>query len=324
MSDLPWFTPRPAGCTGAAPLVLGCMNFGKRTAKPEALRIMARAIDAGIGLLDTANAYNDGASERIVGEALRAHPGVLVATKVGFGRTAGRPEGLAGARILAACDESLARLGVDAIDLYYLHVPDYETPVEESLAALAELLAAGKIRRWGVSNYASWQILELRTLAERAGMPAPVVAQQLYHALVRQLDIEYFRFTRSHPLHTTVYNPLAGGLLAGVHHYDADVPKGSRFDNNALYRRRYWQPALFAAVDDLRAIADDEGISLVALAYAFVLRHPGVDSVLVGPGSIEHLDAALAARDVVLSAAALARIDTVYTTLVGTDVRYAR
>lgn len=317
MDDAAYFAPR----TAAPALVLGCMNFGKRTPRADALRIVDRALDAGIGLLDTANAYGDGASEIIVGEAIRRRA-VRVATKVGFGRVDGKPEGLSKARILAACDASLGRLGVDAIDLYYLHVPDPRTPVEGSLEAIAALLAAGKIRRWGVSNYASWQILEMSGIAARAGMPPPVVAQQLYNALVRQLDIEYFKFTRRHPIHTTIYNPLAGGLLAGLHRLDADAPKGSRFDGNALYRGRYWRRAQFAAVEELRGIAAAEGLSLVELAYAFVAGHPGVDSVLVGPGSIAHLEAALAAR--VLSPEGRRAVDAVYTGLVGTDATYAR
>lgn len=306
--------------TDSAPLALGCMNFGKRTPKAEALRIIDAALDAGIGLLDTANAYNDGASEQIVGEALRGRRDrALVATKVGFGQVNGRPEGLAPATIVAACEASLRRLGAEVIDLYYLHVPDHATPIEGSLGAIQTLLESGKIRHWGASNYAAWQILEMKGVL---GLPA--VSQQVYNALVRQLDVEYFKFTRRYPVHTTVYNPLAGGVLAGVHAADARPPKGSRFDNNTRYRRRYWSRALFAATEDLRDIAADNGLTLVQLAYAFVLRRPGVDSVLVGPGSVAHLEDALAARQIVLSPDTLNRIDAVYRDLVGTDASYAR
>ena len=299
------------------------MNFGKRTARAESLRLVERALDAGVGLLDTANVYNNGESERIVGDAVRGRT-VLVATKVGAARIGNQSEGLAPARILAACDESLSRLKTDVIDLYYLHTPDPLTPPEATLEALGALLSAGKIRHWGVSNYASWQILHWRQLAASAGLPAPAVAQQLYNALVRQLDVEYFKFTRSFPIHTTVYNPLAGGLLAGHHSADAPAPKGGRFDNNAMYRRRYWRPALFTATEALRAIAASEGLTLVELAYAFALGHPGVDSVLVGPASIEHLEAALAARAVNLSEDARNAMRDVYVDLVGTDASYAR
>lgn len=318
-----YLTPRTSDV--AAPFALGCMNFGKRTPRAEALRVVGRALDAGLGLLDTANVYNQGESERIVGDALRGRRDrVLVATKVGAGRVGNEPEGLAPERILAACDESLARLKVDAIDLYYLHTPDPLTPPEATLEAIGALLASGKIRHWGVSNYASWQILRWRQLAAASGLPAPAVAQQLYNALVRQLDVEYFKFTRAFPIHTTVYNPLAGGLLAGKHAAEGAPPKGGRFDNNTMYRRRYWRRALFDGTEALRAIAAKEGISLVELAYAFVLRHPGVDSVLVGPASSEHLDAALAAASVTLSDDARSAVRDVYVDLVGTDASYAR
>ncbi len=306
-----------------APLALGCMNFGKRTPKPEALRIIDAALDAGIGLLDTANAYVDGESERIVGEALRGRD-VLVATKVGFGRVNGAPEGLRPERIRAACDESLKRLAVKVIDLYYLHVPDHSTPLEASLEGIKSLLDAGKIRHWGVSNFASWQILEMRQIAAANGMPMPAVSQQLYNAVVRQLDIEYFKYTRRFPIHTTAYNPLAGGVLAGMHKPEAPAPKGSRFDKNTLYQRRYWRSALFAAVEALREVADAENTDLVGLSYAFVMGNPGIDSVLVGPGSEAHLNAALKAREVALSEDAQRAMLQIYQDLVGTDASYAR
>ncbi len=318
------FAPKPPD--SPATLALGCMNFGGRTPRAEALAVIAAAIEAGVEVLDTANVYGEGASERIVGEALRGAGtrGVRVATKVGLGRVAGRPEGLAPARVRAACEESLSRLGVDTIDLFYLHAPDALTPPEATLEAIRGLLEAGKIRAWGVSNFAAWQILELRGLAERAGMPGPAAAQQLYNALVRQLDVEYFAFARRFPIHTTVYNPLAGGLLAGGHRFEAPPARGTRFDKNTLYRRRYWQRSAFEAVEAMRAVAEAEGMSLVTLAYAFALGRPGVDSVLAGPASLPHLADALHARTVTLSLEVLRRLDALHVELVGTDARYAR
>jgi aryl-alcohol dehydrogenase-like predicted oxidoreductase len=306
-------------------LALGCMNFGARTPEPDAVRIIDRALDAGIGLLDTANMYNDGESERVVGRALRGRKGdVLVASKVGLHIRDGRQEGLSRETVLMACDESLRHLQMDTIDLYYLHAPDPETPIEETLAAVGSLLEAGKIRQWAVSNYASWQILELRHLAASAGMPMPLVAQQMYNPLIHQLDIEYFAYAARYPIHTSVYNPLAGGLLTGLHKAGAPPAAGSRFDGNAKYQRRFWSPALFAAADALADIARDEGMDMVTLAYAFVLGHPGVDSMLVGPGTLPHLDAALVAQDARLTPEARARIVAVAQERTGTDARYAR
>ena len=325
MHETDYFEPRPRDAKGAAPLVLGCMNFGKRTPKAEALQLIAYAEERGLRLYDTANAYNDGESERILGEAMKGkRERFLVATKVGFGRIAGKPEGLAKARILEACDASLQRLGTDYVDLYYLHVPDHGTPIEESLEAVAALLGAKKIRRWAVSNYASWQILEMLPIAERLGMPRPSVVQQMYNPLIRQLDVEYFRFAAKYRLHTTIYNPLAGGLLSGRHTLEQAAERGSRFDNNAFYQKRYWSPAFFTATEKLARIADMEKKALVQLAYAWVFQRPGVDSVLVGPASKAHLDAAIEAEAVTLSKDALGAIDTVSRELLGTDASYAR
>lgn len=319
----PWLSPRAADAP--AVLSLGCMNFGARTPASEAVSIIDAALEAGIGLLDTANVYGDGLSEKIIGEALRGRrDAVRIASKVGLMRTAGRAEGLSPARVLAACAESLERLQTDHIDLYYLHAPDPDVALQETLSAIAELLAKGKILSWGVSNYASWQILELQQMAASLGLPPPTVAQQLYNVLVRQLDIEYFPFTRRHPIHTTVYNPLAGGLLAGGHQLDVPPPKGSRFDKNRMYRGRYWRRALFDAVDTLSALARDEGMTLLSLAYTFALGHPGVDSVLVGPATLAHLEEALAARTRALSPEGRSRAVAIGQELVGTDASYAR
>lgn len=308
-----------------AQLALGCMNFGKRTDRATSLRIIAAALEAGVTHFDTANMYVDGESERIVGAALRGcRDSVTIASKAGLGRVNGRAEGLAPAAVLAACDASLARLRIETIDLYYLHIPDAATPLEATLEAIATLLASGKIKAWGVSNFAAWQILELMGLADRAGLPRPAVAQQLYNVLVRQLDIEYFAFAARHPIQTAVYNPLAGGVLAGGHRLDARPTPGTRFDRNALYQRRYWQAPLFAAVESLTAVAAAHGLSLIELAYAFLFQHPGVDTVLVGPATEAHLLAALQARSVGLPETARKAIDEVGRALAGTDARYAR
>lgn len=300
------------------------MNFGKRTPEPEARRIIDRAVERGIDLFDTSNAYGDGESERILGRAVRGRRDrVRIATKVGWARLASVPEGLSRARVLAAADESLARLATDRIDVYYLHVPDHATPPEETLGAVRDLLDTGKIRAWAVSNYASWQI-EMIAIAERDGMPRPSMSQVIYNFLVRQIELEYLRFARKYSLHTTVYNPLAGGLLSGRHRLEGGPPKGSRFDANPLYQGRYWTERFFALVDEYAAVARDEGTSLVTLAYAWLAGREGVDSILIGPATIEHLDAAIDAVERPLSSETLARIDAIHRAFQGTEVSYAR
>jgi aryl-alcohol dehydrogenase-like predicted oxidoreductase len=307
---------------------VGTMNFGKRTPEPEAKRIVKRALERGLVWFDTANVYESGESEKILGRALRElDPGerakVIVASKVGLARAERKPEGLGRSAVLAACDASLARLAVDALDLYYLHAPDRATPIEETLGAVEELLAQGKIRAWGISNYASWEVLEMNLVADQLGMARPVIAQQIYNVLVRQLEIEWFKFTAKHPIHTTVYNALAGGLLAREHVTES-IPAGSRFDKNTMYQRRYWSDAMFALTKALRSIANDEGLSLAELAYAWLKERPGVDSVLVGPATVAQLDAACEGLGKTLTKDANERIAEAHQAFTGTDASYAR
>ena len=306
-------------------LTLGAMNFGKRTPEAESKTIIARAIELGVVHIDTANAYVDGTSERIVGEAVKSlRERVVVATKVGFGRVEGKPEGLSRARILEACDASLARLGMDYVDVYYLHVPDAQTRIEESLEAIAELLAKKKIRAWGVSNYGAWQILEMIHIADAMKLPRPAIAQQLYNVLIRQLDVEYFAFAKRFGIHTTVYNPLAGGLLSGKHVRDGSTQKGSRFDKNRLYQGRYFTDAMFDRVETLQQIAKEQSMSLVDLSYAFLAGTPGVDSILLGPASVAQLEAGVAACGRSLGADTRKTLDALYRAWLGTDTYYVR
>ncbi len=306
-------------------VTVGTMNFGARTPRAEARRIVDRAIERGATFFDTANVYGDGESERLLGEALVGRRDqVSIATKVGFFRRGGKPEGLSAEVIRTALTESLQRLGTDYVDVYYLHVPDHGTPLEQTLDGLQPLLASGAVKAWGVSNFASWQILELNTLCDARGMARPAISQVLYNLLVRQLDVEYFAFARRHPLHTTVYNPLAGGLLARPAAPGAVVPSGSRFEKNKLYRGRYWNDALLELAGRYQQLAAEAGLSGVELSYAWLAARPGVDSLLAGPGSLQQLDAALDAVSRPLPPELLSRIEAVHRAFVGTDASYAR
>jgi aryl-alcohol dehydrogenase-like predicted oxidoreductase len=315
------------------------MNFGERTPEADATRIVDRAIEHGIRFFDTANMYYDGAAEAILGRALgKRRESCFIASKVGLQRLSGKVEGLGAARVLAACDESLKRLQTTYLDLYYFHAPDHATDIAESMGAMATLIANGKVRAWGLSNYASWQILDVFHRADARGMPRPVVSQQMYNLLVRQLDIEYFRFARTFPgVHTTVYNPLAGGLLTARHleskaaqEHAGDGAKGrapapgSRFATNRIYQKRYWTPRLFAEAEAYAEVARRAGLSLVELAYGFVASTAEVDSVLVGPATVAHLDEARRAIGRPLEPAVVAEIDALRQTFAGTDATYAR
>lgn len=316
------------------PLVLGTMNFGRRTPELDAAQMVDRALERGLVHFDTANAYVDGEGERILGRALKGkRERALIATKVGLSRvggtqsgliqSGGKSEGLSKARVITACEESLTRLGTDYVDLYFLHVPDANTAIEESLEGLAQLLRTGKIRGWATSNYAAWQLLEMLTWGDAHALPRPILAQQMYNLLVRQLDLEYFAFAARYGLHTCVYNPLAGGLLAGHHRWGAP-PGGSRFDGNPMYQRRYYSEEQLRRVEDYRHVADGLGLSLAALSMAWLAERPGVDSIAIGPGTLEQLDQALDAVHVKLDPETRATLDTLHTAHMGTDARYAR
>jgi aryl-alcohol dehydrogenase-like predicted oxidoreductase len=301
------------------------MNFGKRTTPDESERIVRRALERGVTVFDTANSYNAGESERILGRALgRDRERVTLSTKAGLGVNPGRPEGLSPAAVRRALEASLERLGVDRVDVYYLHVPDRATPIEQTLDVVAELVASGRVDAWGASNYSAWELLEMRALAASRGLAPPAVTQLLYNLLHRELDIEYFAFARRHPIQTLTYNALAGGLLTGSHKWDETPEKGSRFDGNAMYRRRFWTREMFRRVDQLGEVARSEGLTLVELAYAWLASRPGVDAILVGPATVEHLDAALAAAARKLSETALAKLDELALGWIGTDTHYVR
>jgi aryl-alcohol dehydrogenase-like predicted oxidoreductase len=331
LDPVAWARPRTA--SEPVKLVLGAMNFGRRTSEAEAHRIFDRAFERGVVHWDTANAYVDGESERIVGRAIRGRRDrVLVATKVGLIRIGGAPagamrdggraEGLSRERILAACDESLSRLGTDYVDVYYLHAPDSATPIEESIGALITLVQAGKIRSWAYSNYSSWEALEMIAWCDRERLARPIMAQQIYNLLVRQLDVEYFAFARKYGVHTAIYNPLAGGLLA--RRTPGEPPKGSRFDANPMYQRRYWNDTMHARVGEYRTLAAELGIDVVELSYNWLASLSAVDSILVGPGTLEHLDAAIDGCGRRLGEEASARIGLIHRSQQGTDAVYAR
>lgn len=279
----------------------GAMTFGDQVGPDEARRMVGLALDRGVTLFDTADSYHDGASEEILGQCLAdLEPGaeveVLVASKVGM-PVGGDPTraGLAPERIRASADASLARLGIDHLDIYYLHQPDRSVPLEDSLGAMDDLVTAGKVRSVGVSNHAAWQLADLDAIAASRGWARPVASQVLYNVVSRRIDDEYAELAAVHDLQTTVYNPLAGGLLTGKHRRE-HIPTDGRFARER-YRDRYWSAGLFEAVERLAGVARGAGLSLTELALRWVCSRPVVDSVLLGASSLAQLEANLDACD---------------------------
>ncbi|MGH9432873.1 MAG: aldo/keto reductase [Terriglobia bacterium] len=272
-------------------LSFGTMSFGSQADQHAANRMTAQCLDAGINFFDTANMYNHGRAEDVLGKALRTRRrDVVLASKVRSKMGEAPDEsGLSRAAILKAIEASLARLGTDYLDIYYLHWPDYAVPLEETLAALDELVRAGKVRYPGVSNYAAWQVCEMHSIAAQLGAKPPYISQPMYNLLARGIEDEYLPFAKHYGIAVIPYNPLAGGLLTGKHARQTKAKPGSRFDNNPLYLNRYWHDDYFDAVEALKGIARRAGKTLIALSLEWLLSQPQVDSAILGASNPEQL-----------------------------------
>ncbi len=305
---------------------LGTMTFGGQADEGTSARILAKAIDAGINFLDTANAYNKGQTESILGRLLdgRRHRYVL-ASKV-FNRMGDGPDeaGLSRAAIFRGVEDSLRRLRTDYLDIYYLHQPDWKVPIEESLEAMNELVKQGKVRYPASSNYAAWQVVQMQEIAKRNGYKPAAITQPMYNLVARGVEQEYLAMCEAYGLSTVVYNPLAGGLLTGKHTRGAVTP-GTRFDKNQMYQDRYWHEDMFDAVEGLQEIAAQENRGMVSLALNWLMRHSSVDCVILGATKPEQLEANLAAlEEGRLSENALRACDVIWYALRGPSPKYNR
>jgi aryl-alcohol dehydrogenase-like predicted oxidoreductase len=308
-------------------LSFGTMTFGAQTDPVGAQRMVDCCLDAGINFFDTANIYNRGAAETILGKVLKGRRDkVVLASKV-RGKMGNAPddEGLSRAAISKAIDASLKRLGTDYLDLYYLHQPDYAVPIEETLDAMQGLVRAGQVRFPAVSNYAAWQVCETLWICEKRGYQPYFISQPMYNLLARGIEEEYLPFCQRFGVAVVPYNPLAGGLLTGKHSRGSGPVPGTRFDGNRMYQARYWHDDDFAAVEELRAIARGAGKTLVELALQWLLAQPLVDSIILGASRVEQLEENLkAAEGTRLEESILSRCDTVWKRLRGITPKYNR
>ncbi len=307
-------------------LTMGTMTFGGQADEETSTAMVNRALDAGINFFDTADIYTEGRSETITGRALKGRrDDVILASKV-RGRVGERPndEGLSRRHIHEAVENSLRRLQTDYLDIYYLHQPDYVTPLEETLATMNDLVRAGKVRYVGVSNYASWQICQARWICDRRSYEPPTIAQQMYNLLARGIEQEHLAFLSEFNIGLIVYNPLAGGLLTGKYNHISQTIPGTRFDGNEMYLSRYWHQANFEAVEALGQIARQAGKSLVELSLQWLLSRPQVDSVILGASRLEHLNQNLAAGEGEIDQATCQACDEVWQKLWGPIPYYNR
>jgi aryl-alcohol dehydrogenase (NADP+) len=283
-----------------SPLCLGTMMFGGPTEEAEAKRIFAHAREAGINFIDTANTYNDGRSEEVVGRLLRAERGWWVlATKIANPAGKGPNErGLSRRHCFDAVEACLRRLDVETIDILYLHKEDHDTPLEETVRALADLAAQGKILHFGVSNYRSWRVAEICRLCDEMGVDRPVVSQPLYNALNRQAETEHLPACAHYGLGVAPYSPLARGVLTGKYAtQDAPPPdtRAGRADKRMMETE--FRPDSLRIAQVLRAHAEGRGISAAQFAMAWVLNNRLVSAAIAGPRTMAQWTDYLAALE---------------------------
>jgi len=298
-------------------MCLGTMTYGNQVSATEAINIIERAIHAGVNFLDTADAYAEGRSEEIVGKALKGkRHSVVLATKVA-NRTGPGPNdiGLSRKHIIRGIEDSLRRLETDYIDLYYVHRPDYDTPIEETLRTLDDLVHQGKVRYIACSNFRAWQLCKALWVSDLHNLVRFDCIQPPYNLLTRDIEYELLPLCASEGVGVCVYNPLAAGLLTGK--YDPNKPpaEGTRFTLERMgpvYYERYWSATNFEAVARLKQITREHSRSLIQLAVAWTLSNETITSAICGATSVKQLEENLGATEVKLSQEELAACDEVW------------
>ncbi len=300
---------RQLGRTGikVSSICLGCMMFGGKTTPADSADIIDRALDAGINFLDTANVYSTGKSEEATGAALKRNGkrgAVVLATKV-HGKMGDDVNAMGNTRrhIIEQCEASLRRLQTDYIDLYQIHRPDPDIPIDETLRAMDDLVRSGKVRYLGTSTFAAWQLMESLWVSKELGLNRFVCEQPPYNILDRRIERELIPMAQTYGFGVIPWSPLAGGLLTGKYHRGEPPPEDSRFgqmESNPLQRRR-WTEGVFTAIEELTPIAEAKGVSLSQLALAWCMGRPGVTSAIIGPRTMEQLEDNLKAAEVTLT-----------------------
>ena len=310
---------RPLGRTGVrvSPLCLGAFNFGSATPEPDAIRIIHKAIDAGINFIDTADYYNNGESERIVGRALTTsrRAGVLLATKFHLPMPGDPdPNGRGNSRhhILNAAEASLRRLNTDHIDLYQIHRPDFTTPQEETLRTLDDLVTQGKVRYIGSSTFPAWMVMEALGISERHGWVRFVTEQPPYNLLDRRIENELAPLAQRYGIGLLPWSPLAMGMLTGRYTDAANFPANSRAGRvGTVYADRISEKAIEKG-NALLPIARERGLTPSQLALLWCKDQPAVTAPIIGPRTEAHLDDALPVLEMFLDPETDAALDALY------------
>lgn len=276
---------------------LGGNNFGAGANEEESIHIINHALEIGINFIDTAVLYNEGKSEEIVGKALKGKRSqVILATKFGHPRSV-NPDEQRGSRgyIMKVVDASLRRLDTDYIDLYYMHHPDPETPIEETLRALDDLVRIGKVRYIGYSNFAAWQLCEALWTSKLKNLESFIAVQLGYNLLDRSIERDLIPCCQAYNIGVIPWGPLARGFLTGKYRRGQEIPAGTRFANPPPTHDGIMTDENFDKVAKLEAFAKERGHSVGELAIAWLLSHPWLGSVIAGAMNVEQLSANAAA-----------------------------
>jgi len=288
-------------------LCLGTMTFGLQSDEATGIAVMDKAVEGGVDFFDTSDAYplggdlaTRGRTEEIIGRWLTGkRDRIILATKcfVPMGPSP-MDGGNSRKHIMSAVEGSLRRLGTDYIDLYQLHGYDRNTPIDETLSALDDLVRAGKVRYIGCSNFLTYQLVRAVGRSQTLRLARFDSVQPRYNLLFRQIEREMLPFCEEDGVGVISYNPIAGGLLSGKHNRSAEPPEGSRFtlgNAGSMYQERYWHEREFDTVEALRKLADEAGVSLVTLSVAWVLANKAITAPIIGASRPGQLDASLAA-----------------------------
>ena len=310
-------------------ICLGTMNFGQQVGETEAINLIKSAMAAGVNFIDTADQYISGKAEEIVGKALKEnrHAAVL-ATKAGAWRSGPGVNdiGLSRKHIMAAIEGSLRRLGTDYFDLYYAHTPDYNTPIDETLRAMDDLVHQGKVRYIACSNFRAWQLCNALWVSDLYNLARFDCIQSPYNLITRDIEYELLPLCIDKGVGVTVYNPLAGGLLTGKHDLNKPPAEG-RFTLERLgpmYNERYWSAPNFEAVAKLKKIAQDHKRNLPQFSLAWILNNKAITSIVLGTSSIKQLEENLGATDIKLSEEEIAACNDVWQQLRPIGFLYGR
>lgn len=314
---------RSLGRTGVqvSALCLGCMNFGGRASESDSKTVIHHALEAGINFIDTANVYGHdpsnfqigrGRSEEIVGKALKGkRDQVVLATKAYF--PMGDDVNMRGSsrrHLIEQCEASLKRLQTETIDLYQLHHPTNDIPIDETLRALDDLIRAGKVQYIGTSSFAAWQMVESLWVSKEYGLHRFVCEQPVYNLLDRRLEREFIPMAQTYGIAIIPWSPTAGGLLTGKYRRGEPPPADSRYD--AFWKSpNLFTDAAFDVVEVVQAIAAEKGCTPAQLALAWVIQQPGITSAIIGPRTLEQLEDSLGALNVQITAEDRQRLDAI-------------